>query len=196
MSNSNKSSKVVLLGGGGHSKAVLDVMKYLRDYSVTFQGEIKVGIIISDTRLLSDVDWRTLADKYDRFFITVGQIRTPVPRIQIYNKLKTLGITPMSVISPRAYVSPTAKIDVGTVIMHNAMIGADVRIGKCCIINSGAVIDHESKIGNFCHISTGALINGNCTVKDRSFVGSGVVTYHGITIPPNSIITAGDVVRR
>jgi len=196
MQSENKSKKVVLLGGGGHCKAVIDIFRNFRDYSVTFQGEIKIGEIIKDTRKLTDEQWKELTDKYDRFFITVGQIKTPNPRIWIYNKLKEFGITPMTVISPRAYVSPTAKIGAGTVVMHNASIGADVRIGKCCIINTGTIIEHESKIGNFSHISTGAIVNGQCVVKDRTFIGSRAMLYNNVEIPFDSIIRAGDIIRR
>ena len=70
----------------------------------------------------------------------------------------------------------------GTIILHGAIINANVKVGKNCIINSKALIEHDSIIGDNCHISTGTIINGGVKVGDGTFIGSGSITKQSITI--------------
>ena len=39
---------------------------------------------------------------------------------------------------------PKSEIGIGTVIMHGAIINAEVKISDNCIINTATVIDHGS----------------------------------------------------
>lgn len=61
---------------------------------------------------------------------------------------------------------------IGTVVMHQAVVNADAKIGEGCIINTFANIEHDVVIGDYCHISTGAMVNGGSTVAYGPFVGS------------------------
>lgn len=60
-------------------------------------------------------------------------------------------------ISERAYISPSAQIGAGTVIMANATIGDNVIIGENCTIHPNVAISH-AVIGNNCIIHHGAAI--------------------------------------
>jgi UDP-3-O-[3-hydroxymyristoyl] glucosamine N-acyltransferase len=64
---------------------------------------------------------------------------------------------PVELISPRAYIAPTAKIGQGTVVEANAYIGDNVQIGENCYIHANASISHAI-IGNDCIIHHGAAI--------------------------------------
>jgi len=46
----------------------------------------------------------------------------------------------VSVVHPRAFVSPSASIGAGRVIMPGAIVNARSMIGNHCIINSGAIV--------------------------------------------------------
>lgn len=43
-------------------------------------------------------------------------------------------------ISPRAYISKHASIEIGTIVMHDALINAYAEIGKNRIVNSKALL--------------------------------------------------------
>ena len=99
-------------------------------------------------------------------------------------------------IHPKSIISPSVVIGNGTVVMQNALIQADSKIGNHCIINSGASIDHECVIEDFVHISPHATLCGNVHVGEGSWIGAGATVIPGIKIGRWCTIGAGSVVIR
>ena len=180
-----KKDKIILIGGGGHCKSVIDIIEQENRFEI-------VGIIDKKELLNSDLlgykvigcddDLVLLYKKYKYAFITVGHIKSNTTRVKLFNTVKSIGYTIPTIISPFAYISQYAKIGEGTLIAHHSFINADVTIGKNCIINTKAIIEHDTTIEDNCHISTGAIINGGVKVKENSFLGSGSVTKEYIEI--------------
>jgi sugar O-acyltransferase (sialic acid O-acetyltransferase NeuD family) len=188
---------IVLIGGGGHCKSVIDVIEQ--------EGLFKIIGIVDKPELLgtnvlgyqvigNDSDLESLAKIHTYALVTVGQIKSPDLRIKLFNLALNSGFILPSVISPRAYVSKHASIGKGVVIMHDAMINSNAIIGNNSIINSKALIEHDSVILEHCHISTNATINGGVIVESGCFIGSGVITKESITIGESSFIKAGSLV--
>ena len=190
--------EIVLIGGGGHCKSVIDVIEQEGRFEI-------VGIVDKSELLGSDVfgysvigndsDLSNLAKKYQYALITVGQIKSPSLRIKLFDLAIEAGFILPNVISPNAYVSQRAYIGKGTVIMHNALVNANAKVGHNCIINTNALIEHDSNIADHCHIATNVVVNGGVSVGQGSFIGSGSVTKEGVTVSDNSFIKAGIVVK-
>ena len=189
--------EILLIGGGGHCKSVIDVIEQEGQFQI-------IGIIdkaeLFGTNVLgypvigNDLDLESLAKKYSYALITIGQIKSPEQRIKLFDLAKRLGFTIPSILSPRAYVSKHAFIGDGTIVMHNALINAKAIVGENCIINSKALIEHDSIISAHCHISTCVTINGGVTVGTGCFIGSGSTAKESTVIKKNSFIKAGSLV--
>lgn len=189
--------KLILIGGGGHCKSVIDVAESA--------GYAIIGILERpDYHADNIMGYKIVGndDDIDRyvedagFVITVGQIKDARLRIKLSEQVVNAGGKFATPIASTAYVSNHAKIGEGTVIMHQATVNADANIGKNCIINTHCNIEHDVKIGDFCHVSTGAMVNGNCVIGNRVFIGSGAVIANGISICDDCVIGAGAVVTR
>ncbi|MBN1183499.1 MAG: acetyltransferase [Bacteroidales bacterium] len=184
---------IILIGGGGHCSSVIDVIEQQGIYRIA--GIVDLKEKLGDENLGykvigNDDDLPTIAREYKNFFITLGQLRTPLRRMELFQFLCELGVNLPFIISPHAYVSKHACIGKGSVIMHMAQVNANATIGNNCIINSKALIEHDAVIEDNCHISTGAIINGGVYVEKGTFVGSGAVTKQYIRIPGMSFIKA------
>lgn len=190
--------KIILIGGGGHCKSVIDVIEEENRFEIAGIIDVKekIGLkVLNYPIIASEDELHEICKEYRYFFITVGQIKSALLRIKLFDAVKKEGGSLPVIISPKAHVSKYSKLDDGTIVMHYSMINASAIVGKNCIINTGAVIEHDSIIGDNCHISTGAYINGNCKVGENSFLGSGSITLQGISIGNNNIIGAGSVIR-
>jgi len=190
--------EIILLGAGGHCSAVIDVIEQ--------QGLFTIAGIIDKTTQSSenvngykiigvDDDLEPLSRLYSYAFVTVGQIRDPGIRKNLFNKLKALGYKLPVIASPSAYISKSARIEEGTIVMTNAFIGANVNIGSNCIINTSSVIEHDSKIGKNCHISTSAVVNGGVNIGDEVFIGSNSTVIENKQIPDNFFVKAGSILK-
>ncbi len=189
--------KIILIGGGGHCKACIDVIESESKFEIAGIVDIKEKVgqkVLKYPIIATDNDHIPLLKEYRNFLIAVGQIKSPEKRIRLFEKLLALGGNFPTIISPYAYVSSKASIDIGTIVMPGAIINAGVNIGKNCIINTSAIVEHESIIDDHCHISTGSIINGQSKIGRGSFIGSNATIMQNIQIVSNSIIALGAVV--
>lgn len=185
---------ILLIGGGGHCKSCIDVIGQEGVWQIAgvIDQPDKVGqSILGHSVIGTDDDLPRLRNQYENALITVGQIKSPITRIKLYDHLKRLGYQLPTIISPRAYVSPHATIGEGTIILHDALINASATVGKNCIINTKALIEHDAIIGDHCHISTGSIINGGTKVGSHSFFGSNSMVKEYIEIRADSVIGGG-----
>lgn len=190
--------KIILIGGGGHCKSCIDVIEEGNFYEISGIIDIdkKIGQNVLNYKITaSDKELDKIVSSIKNFLITIGQIGTPVKRIEMFDLICKLDGRFPVIISPKAYVSKYAEIGNGTIVMHSAIINAGAVIGKNCIINTGAIIEHDAIIEDHCHISTGAIVNGGGIIKKGAFLGSSAVTKEYITIKAGSFIKANTVVK-
>jgi len=188
---------IVLVGGGGHCRACIDVIELENKFKIAGIVDLpdKLHQKVSGYEIIAcDEDLPKLVNKYRFFLITIGQIKDANKRINKFQCLKELGAKLAVVISPLAYVSKTAVIGEGTIIMHRTVVNADVHIGRNCIVNTGVIVEHDTKVNDNCHISTGSIINGGCSISRGVFIGSNSILANNVSIAEHSIIGAGTVV--
>lgn len=188
--------KIVLIGGGGHCHSVIDVIEQENKYEIIGIVDTKENIgkkVLNYEIIACDDDLETIFKTCKYAIITVGQMESNKIRVKIYNKLKEIGFNLPVIISPIAYVSKHSFIDEGTIVMHHALINANVKIGKNCIINTKALIEHDCIVEDNCHISTASVINGGVIIKENSFFGSNATSKQGIEI--EGFIKAGSLAK-
>ena len=191
--------KIILVGGGGHCKACIDVIDSLDRFEILGILDLpeNIGQRVLDYRIIgSDDDIADWASKGTAFLITLGHLGDTRLRRRIAIKIENSGGKMPVVIAPTAHVSRYAKIGQGTIIMHYAVVNAEANIGTCCIINNHALIEHEASVGDHTHISTGARINGNSNIGNDCFLGSGSVMNQGLSVASNITIGSGSLVRK
>ena len=192
------SGKIVLIGGGGHCKSVLDSLLSLNRYGeiVITDHDIPAGTEIFGCKVVGNDDMlpQLFKDGFTDAFITVGSIKSTALRRRLYRLAVGIGFDMVNIIDGSAAVSNHCKLGRGIFFGKNAVINADAHVGDCAIINTGAIIEHECGVGDFAHISVGARLCGNVCVGDDTFVGAGSTVIQGVHIGSKAIIGAGSTV--
>lgn len=85
-------------------------------------------------------------------------------RLGYIEKLRTAGFQIPAIISPRAYVSKSAKIGNGTIVEPFSAVNANSEVGIGVLLRCGSVIDHNAKVGDFCYIDCGVVVKANNSV--------------------------------
>ena len=189
---------LILIGAGGHAHACIDVIEQHGGYRIA--GLIGMPDEMHDHHfgyavIGTDADLPELAKTIPYALITLGQIKTPAHRTQLYKQVVALGFQLPTIIAPSAYVSRHATLDAGTIVMHGAIVNAGASVGKNCIINTRALLEHDATVADHCHISTGVIINGNTAIGSGSFVGSGTIIKEGASLGQNCLVGMGLAVR-
>jgi len=193
-----KKPNLILLGAGGHAQACIDVIEQEGKFSIA--GLVGLPDEVGTSRgkyqvIASDDDLPNLLSQCQFAIVSLGQINSPKNRIRLYERAGEIGFKLPIIISPRAYISPSATIGAGTIVMHGAIVNANASIASNCIINTRAVIEHDAKVLDNCHISTGVIVNGNSKVGAGSFIGSGSLIKEDISIGKNAVVGMGLTLR-
>lgn len=174
--------KIVVIGAGGYAKVIAETIDLLDHVQVIgfMDDRIEKGTSVhGQLKVLGSVnEVQSVSEQCDAFIIGIGNNEI---RKQIANKYSgTMQFE--TIIHPRAYVSKTASIQLGTVILAGAVVGSMVKVGVHGIVNANVVIDHDSIVGNFVHLSIGTSVGSNTEIAD------GIVTLIGQAIPSFSVI--------
>ena len=177
------SKSIYIYGASGHGLVVADVAKSCGYEDIVFlDDDNSKGFLTFD-------DIKENRDYHIAFGIGNNQIRA-----KLYKKVKENGFFTPTLIHTSSIISPSAKIEEGTVIMPNVVVNAKAYIGKCVILNSSCVVEHESVIGDFVHISPKVAIAGDVKIGNFTHIGIGSSVIQCLEIGKNSIIGSGSVV--
>lgn len=182
------SKNVIVIGGGGHAKVVIDCIQSAGDTVVgILDDSLAPGTEILGIKVLGKV--ASCSGYPDCCFVIA--IGNNTVRKAIAEKLDVCWYT---AIHPRAVISQYATIGCGSMILANAVINAGAAVGSHCILNTACVVEHDNHIGDFVHISPRAALAGNVSVGDLTQIGIGAVVRQNIAICGSCLVGAGAAV--
>jgi len=118
-------------------------------------------------------DLDELATEYSNIIVAIGN---PKARLSLINRIEEeLPYATATLVSPQAYIAPSAQVYYGSIIEPMAVVHTGVIISKGCIISAGAVVNHASMCCDVCHIDCNATVAGQTVVPAGTKVESGVV---------------------
>ncbi len=199
MTETSPLAPIVMYGGGGHGKILIDLLRALGRYHLIgivddgrAAGEYVMGIpILGNAEKLPEIR----ASGIKLAINAVGGIGNPDLRIAIFERLRQAGFECPALIHPWALIEPSATIADGAHILARAYIGSEVQIGYGALINVGAIVSHECRIGNYVNISPGAMLAGNVEVGEAAQIGMGVTINLGLRIGARARIGNGATVK-
>lgn len=191
--------KLVFFGAGGHCRAVLATAMSSKMYQVEMIGDIQNKSCTSDERIF-DVPVVSLEASYNyaleralSAFVAIGDNRK---RQELHLSLIGRGIEVVSIIHPKAIISPKVRIGTGSYVAANCHIGPEVEIGESTILNTMCNIEHESRVGSFCHVGPNSTVCGRTHISDCVFLGASSTVLPYLKISRNIVVGAGSVVTR
>lgn len=180
---------LLILGGGGHGRVVAEIA---RDLGITdlawLDDDPAAAEVIGPLARCSEPELR---QRYGQALVAIG--RAPL-RLQWLAQLQGLGFACPVLVHPTAWVSPTAQLGAGTVVMPQAAVMAGARLGQGCIVNTAASVDHDGMLADGVHVCPGAHLAGAVTVGRGSWIGIGASVIQGRHIGDGVTVGAGAAV--
>lgn len=183
--------KYLILGNGGHARSIADAI-----YST--QPKAKVTTLFfpsSSVTELTDFLTSTCSNlpSYVKVVLGIGDIHL---RKNLIDQLITF-LPPenfASIIHKTAFVSVSAKVRNGCVVLAHAYIGPGVNLGSFSLVNTNSVVEHDVSIGDQSILSLSVTVAGGASIGDSSFLGMGASIRDGITIGKNCVVGANSYV--
>lgn len=182
--------KIIIIGASGHGKVIANIAELNGYEEIYFLDDDKTKIKNSKYDVIGTSKEIEKYLDYD-FIVGIGNNKI---RAKIMDELEMKKCNIVSLIHPRAIIDDTVSIEQGSVVMANAVINADTKVGKGCIINTSCSVDHDCILEDYVHVCPGAHIAGSVFVKEHTWIGIGSSIKNNITITSNVLIGAGGVV--
>ena len=192
--------KIILLGGGGHCRSIVDTIQTTKLYEIIGIIDLKqnIGQYINGIEVLNSDDNLMEYKKagVENAFISIGSIGNVSVRRKLYHLAKKIGFNIPKIVDHSAIVANNAEIFEGTFVGKGAIINTKSIIGTNCIINSGSIVEHDCSISDFVHIASGTTLCGGVRVGENTHIGANSTVIQYKTIGENVIIGAGSVVTK
>lgn len=118
-------------------------------------------------------DFEIFIADYSNIFVAIAN---PEIKLKLLKKIKeTSACKIATLVSPRAYISPSAQIMQGTIVEAMATINTGAIIAEGCIIGAGSVVNHCSMCCEGVQLECNATVADNTVVPAGTNIGSGVV---------------------
>lgn len=186
---------VLVLGAGGHSKVVADillcigakVLGFLDDDPRTW-GQRRLGLpVLGAISTYAEYEPDGLAMGLGHNHVRQGIA------IRLDDAAKGLWI---NAIHPRTTLAASVQIGKGVVLAAGAIVNPDTIIGDYAIVNTGATVDHDCFIGDYAHIAPGVHMSGGVSIGEGTLIGVGASIAPGCSVGKWAVVGAGAVVVR
>lgn len=199
MKKVQEKEKIVLVGGGQHSRVVIYNIEAQGKYEVACildSDEKKVGTYVCGVPIVGNYsDLNAVRQIYgtNKFFIAFGAMKY---RKSVFQHFINSGWEAVNIIHPQAVIAENAKIGKGVLIECGCLITPNPIIGDNVVVNTGSQVNHDNIICDHVYIASGVLLSGCVRIGENTLLDDGVIVTIGKCVGKNCIIGAGAVVTK
>lgn len=97
---------------------------------------------------------------HHHFVIGVGSSQPCHIQAELSWPLEELGLEPLGVVHPQAFVSSRSEMAAGCQIMARAVVNTGVRLGGHVLIRLGAIVEHDAVIRAHSLVGSSTVLGG------------------------------------
>lgn len=184
-------TRLLIVGAGGHGRSVAEAVLEAGTYTLAGfvdDGALALRQVWEYSVLGTTAELESCRRHAAAAIVAIGN---NMAREQLQKRLTALGFEMVTVIHPRAVVSPRAVIGPGCALMAAAVVGTEARLGAGVIINSGAVVDHHCVVEDFGHLGTHATMAGGTVLGRSAWMQAGAALGYGVKVEAGAVLAPG-----
>lgn len=190
---------LLIIGGAGHGSVIADCINdnrtkfgdqewelkgFVNDFDKEVDGYPVVGTLADIPELLS---------KGYYFVWAIHLIQHNYLTVRLFENANIPLERLATIVHKSAFVSPSAVLAHGVVVMPNAYIASRTCVGVASLVKANALIGHDAKIGRLCHLAMGSITGTMTSLGECSDVALGARVLEKLTIGACSMAGAGCV---
>ena len=198
--DASHAESILVYGGGGHGKAVIELIEAEGKYRVIgiIDDGLKAGSFVLGVPVLGagKEALKALAEAGCQLAINaVGGIGAIDSRIQVFERLDKADFRSPALIHPSAVVEASAILGMGVQIFPQAYVGSSAQINSGTIVNTGAIVSHDCVLENYVNIAPGAILAGGVHIGEGSLIGMGVTINLNVSVGARSRVGNSAVIK-
>ncbi|MBR4194903.1 MAG: acetyltransferase [Oscillospiraceae bacterium] len=181
--------KLSVIGASGHGKVVADIARLLGYNEIVFYDDNPSLTECGGWPVVGSTNCLEPGDT--AVFVAIGN---PEHRSRFMKRFRDAEMPVL--VHPNAIVAADVCLGRGSVVMAGAVINPGSRAGEGVIVNTCASVDHDCVLGDYVHVAVGAHLCGLIHVGEKTWIGAGAIISNGISVCQNCMIGAGAIVIR
>lgn len=186
---------VVLFGGGGLARTLIDLVRAQGDFEVAgiVDDRLPPGAEVAGVPVLGGGSALGPLAAAGLVYAAnaVGAIGGMAARRRVSAQIAAAGLTGPVLVDRTASVAATASLAPGALVFAQAAVSTAAVVGANTIVNSAAVVSHDCRVGADVHIAPGAILAGEVVVGDGALIGMAVTAPVGVTIGAGAVVGNG-----
>ena len=177
----NKTSRLVIIGAGGHARSIAALLlaSSLKHEEFHLEGFLDDNPDLLNTRIFDRPVLGSFADlvkiPHDAVVIGIGNNKI---RYHLFDLHASRGEKFATIIHPSAVMGANVKVGMGTVVFARVMVNADAAIGDNVILSAGCTVGHDCVVASHSRIDSGAHLGGTVHVGEGAWIGAGSTIIH------------------
>lgn len=191
--------KIVVIGASGNGLDIIDTLLdinqsegYTKYQCLGFlddKNELQNKTIYQGFKVLGKISEFIYLDNNVFFISAIGSSSTFLKK---HNILADIPLSRfISLIHPTAYISRSAEIGTGTVILQQVTLANNVSIGNHVVILANTVINHDCIIGDYTCIASGVCLSGGVKIQENCYLGTNTAIKENVCIGKQCLIGMG-----
>lgn len=151
---------LLILGAGQYGSVAKEIAESMRCFE-------KISFLDDENKIAIDglANYEMYSKQYTYATVAIGNASL---RLAYIEKLKKANFKVVTLISPRAYIAPSARIAEGTIVEPMAVINANATVCIGVIVCAGAIINHNATVGDGCLLQCGSVVKAGFCVPAES----------------------------
>jgi sugar O-acyltransferase (sialic acid O-acetyltransferase NeuD family) len=185
-------SRIILIGGFPETIELCELCEY---EIVGIVDQALEGMVCGYPVIGNDDDAGKFRKEYPDIPIVIA-VDTPAARQKLHGIYKQVGFSFATLISPKAFISPSAKLGEGVIIQSFCNISTNAILGDFTKVNTYANIMHDCILEPYCTIAPNAALMGHVHVGESSYIGANATIIQTNRVGGKVTVGAGAVVTK
>ena len=154
-------AEIVVIGGGGHAKVLISLLKKLGWQILGYTDEQDRGRLLGVSYLGGDAVLPGVLGTHRQCsaMLGLGKIDASPARVGLQRESAPSVSSPRGRLA-RAVVNEGWKLGAGTAVFDGAVVNSGTVAGSVCILNTNSTVEHDCRLGDNVHVAPGATVCG------------------------------------
>ncbi len=193
-------TKVIVYGGGGLSKMIIETVRVLGTYQIigVIDDKMNKGTDVIGTPVIGGADMlpQLVEDGIRLAVNSVGGIGNYKVRLDVFQKLANEGFVCPAIVHPSAHIDPSARLESGVLVLAQSYVSGNAVVGMGTLINNSVVVSHNCVLGVCTNLSPGVKIAGDVIIEDFAQLGMNATVNIGARVGKECLIGNGSTVKK
>jgi len=194
--------QLLLIGAGGFARETAEAVRAVNATENTWDllgflddDPALLGVRVGDVPVVGPID--AVHEHPDAMVVLcTGRPDNYVSRRLIAHRIDLPDHRYATIVHPDVSMGSTASVGVGSVLLAQVVLTADVRVGRHVAVMPQTVLTHDVLVQDWATLASGVRLGGGVTISEGAYLGSAVSVREGCTIGAWSMIGMGSVVTR